>query len=165
MKTALETTIQENSPILKRLANNFTTDPSEKDDLVQETFVRSLKSLEKFINHPKLVSWLYVIMKNIYLNRYRREAIHRVAEKEISSNMQSNGNSYNSAESKFVISDIQNSINSLSDENYKIFNMYLEGFKYYEIAEYMNIKEGTIKTRIHTARKILKKKLQVYKPK
>ncbi len=164
MKTQIENVILENSPILKRLANNFTKDPTEKDDLVQETFIRSLKSLEKFINHPKLVSWLYVIMKNIYLNRYRRENIHRIAEKEISYTQLMSSITKNQAESKFVVNDIHNSMKALSEENYKIFSMYLEGFKYHEIASYMAIKEGTIKTRIHSIRKVLKKKLGVYTP-
>ncbi|WP_312136883.1 RNA polymerase sigma factor [Sphingobacterium sp.] len=162
MKTTLNTTILEHSPILKRLANNFTNDPFEKEDLVQETFIRSLKSLEKFVNHPKLVSWLYVIMKNIYLNKYRREAIHRIAEKEITYTQSANNRIKNKAESDFVVKDVQDALHTLSEENYKIISMYLEGYKYYEIADHMNIKEGTIKTRIHTIRKVLKRKLRVY---
>ncbi len=161
MKNLINDVIVENSPILTRLAHNFTTDQNEKEELVQETFIRSLKSIEKFINHPKIVSWLYVIMKNIYLNKYRRLNLYRTAEKELTYTGE-NSNSRNSAESRFVMGDIEKSMNSLSDENYEIISMYLEGFKYYEIAETMGIKEGTIKTRIHTIRRILRKKLSVY---
>ncbi|MVZ67332.1 sigma-70 family RNA polymerase sigma factor [Sphingobacterium sp. DK4209] len=162
MKTNLNTTILESSPVLMRLANNFTNDPVEKDDLVQETFIRSLNSLEKFTKHPKLISWLYVIMKNIYLNKYRREIVRRSAEKEISYTQSFNSRIGNKAESLFVLKDVQDALKLLSGENYQIISMYLEGFKYYEIAEHMNMKEGTIKTRIHSIRKFLKKKLQVY---
>src|SRR5690606_2313792 len=151
----------ENSPILTRLANNFTTDQNEKEELVQETFIRSLKSIEKFINHPKIVSWLYVIMKNIYLNKYRRLNLYRTAEKELTYTGE-NRNSRNSAESRFVMGDIEKSMNSLSDENYEIISMYLEGFKYYEIAENLGIKEGTIKTRIHTIQDIEKEAQCLY---
>lgn len=161
MKNLINDVIVENSPILTRLANNFTTDQNEKEELVQETFIRSLKSIEKFINHPKIISWLYVIMKNIYLNKYRRLNLYRTAEKELTYTGE-NRNSRNSAESRFVMGDIEKSMNSLSDENYEIISMYLEGFKYYEIAENLGIKEGTIKTRIHTIRRILRKKLSVY---
>ncbi len=161
MKNLINDVIVENSPILTRLAHNFTTDQNEKEELVQETFIRSLKSIEKFINHPKIVSWLYVIMKNIYLNKYRRLNLYRTAEKELTYTGE-NRNSRNSAESRFVMGDIEKSMNSLSDENYEIISMYLEGFKYYEIAENLGIKEGTIKTRIHTIRRILRKKLSVY---
>lgn len=161
MKNLINDVIVQNSPILNRLANNFTTDQNEKEELVQETFIRSLKSIERFINHPKIVAWLYVIMKNIYLNKYRRLNLYRTAEKELSYNEESRS-SKNNAESRFILGDIEKSINSLSTENYEIISMYLEGFKYYEIAETMDIKEGTIKTRIHTIRKILRKKLNVY---
>lgn len=161
MKNLINDVIVQNSPILNRLANNFTTDQNEKEELVQETFIRSLKSIERFINHPKIVAWLYVIMKNIYLNKYRRLNLYRTAEKELTYN-EENRSSKNNAESRFILGDIEKSINSLSTENYEIISMYLEGFKYYEIAETMDIKEGTIKTRIHTIRKILRKKLNVY---
>lgn len=161
MKNLINDVILENSPILQRLANNFTTDPDEKNDLVQETFIRSLKSLERFINHPKIVSWLYVIMKNVYLNKYRRMNLHRLAENELIHSGENN-TSKNIANSKFVLNDIEKAIKSLSEENYTIISMYLEGFKYHEIAEQMEIKEGTIKTRIHSIRKSLRKKLEVY---
>lgn len=154
--------ILEHRPILKKLAKKFTKDSAERDDLVQETFVRALKYLHKFIDHPKLVSWLYVIMKNIYLNSYRRAHIHRIAEKEIDYVQSMYKNNRNLADSKFVIEDINKSLESLSEENYKIFSMYIEGYKYYEIAEYMQIKEGTIKTRIHFIRKNLKNSLKDY---
>ena len=161
MKNLINDVILENSPILQRLANNFTTDPDEKNDLVQETFIRSLKSLERFINHPKIVSWLYVIMKNVYLNKYRRMNLHRLAENELIHSGENN-TSKNIANSKFVLNDIEKAIKSLSEENYTIISMYLEGFKYHEIAKKMEIKEGTIKTRIHSIRKSLRKKLEVY---
>ncbi|GGE14703.1 MULTISPECIES: RNA polymerase sigma factor [Sphingobacterium] len=161
MKNLINDVILENSPILQRLANNFTTDPDEKNDLVQETFIRSLKSLERFINHPKIVSWLYVIMKNVYLNKYRRMNLHRLAENELIHSGENN-TSKNIANSKFVLNDIEKAIKSLSEENYTIISMYLEGFKYHEIAKQMEIKEGTIKTRIHSIRKSLRKKLEVY---
>lgn len=161
MKNLINDVIVQNSPILNRLANNFTTDQNEKEELVQETFIRSLKSIEKFINHPKIVAWLYVIMKNIYLNKYRRLNLYRTAERELTYTGE-NRSSKNNAESRFILGDIEKSIKSLSAENYEIISMYLEGFKYYEIAETMDIKEGTIKTRIHTIRRILRKKLNVY---
>ncbi|OYD42211.1 RNA polymerase sigma factor [Sphingobacterium cellulitidis] len=161
MKNLINDVILENSPILQRLANNFTTDPDEKNDLVQETFIRSLKSLERFINHPKIVSWLYVIMKNVYLNKYRRMNLHRIAENELIHSGENN-TSKNIANSKFVLTDIEKAIKSLPEENYTIISMYLEGFKYHEIAKLMEIKEGTIKTRIHSIRKSLRKKLEVY---
>lgn len=163
MNTVLDRTITENAQVLNRLANKFSSDPLVKEELVQETFVRSLKSIQRFIGHPKLVSWLYVIMKNIYFNQYRRQGVRRKAEKDIQASDMISSTQKNNAESKFIVDDIQKMISTLSEENYIIFTMYVEGFKYQEIAKYVNIKEGTIKTRIHTIRKSLRAKLTVYK--
>lgn len=162
MKNSIESTIIQSSPILIRLAGKFTSDLSEKEDLVQETFIKSLKYIEKFQDSPKLITWLFVIMKTIYLNRYRRLNIHRQAQKVISTQM-NNSEESNIAESKFTMEDIETVMKGLSEENYSIFYMYFEGYKYREIATYFNMKEGTVKTRIHTIQKLLKEKLKQYR--
>lgn len=164
MKTTLDRIIIENQGTLSRLAAKFTKDPSEKEDLVQETFIRSLKSLERFDDHPKLIPWLFVIMKNIYFNRFRRTTIQRRIEKEMQADHPLKRSAKNDAEMKFVHEDIDQAISSLSEENYTIINMYLEGYKYQEIGEHTGIKEGTIKTRIHSIRKKLRAKLHIYTP-
>lgn len=163
MDATLNDTIRENSPILAKIAGKFTSDPNEKEELVQETFVRSLSSLHKFTGHPKLVSWLYVIMKNVYINKYRKTALNRKAEKEIYESALSSPRVNNAAIAKFIVNDIQSAMSTLSKENYTIFSMYIEGYSYREIGEYTDIKEGTIKTRIHHIRKQLKKRLQTYR--
>lgn len=162
MRTQIDITILENRPLLKRIAAKFTSDPYEKDELVQETFMRSFSSLHKFVDHPKLISWLYVIMKNIYINKYKRASIRREAEKEIIHTQAMASEQHNQADSKFALEDIDNAFKNLSEENYSIISMYLEGYSYREIAVYHEIKEGTIKTRIHTIRKSLKKELHAY---
>lgn len=162
MNTTLNSIIQENTIVLIRIAGKFTSDPTEKEELVQETFIRSLSSLHKFVNHPKLVSWLYVIMKNVYINKYRKIALNRKVEKEIYDSRFSYPGVKNAAVGKFVLKDIESAMSGLSKENYTIFSMYMEGYSYREIGEYTKIKEGTIKTRIHHIRKHLKKKLHIY---
>jgi RNA polymerase sigma factor (sigma-70 family) len=135
MRTLIDDTILKSKPVMAKIAHKFTTDPYEREELVQETYIRSLTSIDKFIDHPKLIPWLYVIMKNIYINKYRRVSIHRKAEKELILNNAMEPTTSNHAESSFVIKDI---------------------------GSQMGIKEGTIKTRIHTIRKELKKKLRIY---
>lgn len=162
MKTPIDITIQQNTPTMIKIANKFTTDPYEREELVQETFIRSLTSIDKFVDHPKLIPWLYVIMKNIYINKYRRLGIHRKAEKELTQMSTMEPAISNKAESSIIIKDIESAMSTLSPENQDIFSMYMEGFKYREIGHEMGIKEGTIKTRIHTIRKELKKKLRIY---
>jgi RNA polymerase sigma-70 factor (ECF subfamily) len=68
----------------------------------------------------------------------------------------------NDVESKFVLSDIHKALATLQPEYYVPFIKYFEGFKYHEIAEELDIPIGTVKTRIHVARGILKKYLKTY---
>ncbi|MFD1772152.1 RNA polymerase sigma factor [Sphingobacterium suaedae] len=164
MKTELlNLTIQQNQPLLKRIATKFTQDPYEIEELVQETFIRSLSSLEKFINHPKLVAWLFVIMRNVYINNYRKLSKYRTIETELTHTSHFEQLTTNKSESKFMMDDIQKAIHKLPADNYIAFTMFMEGFKYQEIAEQLQIAEGTVKTRIHIARKLLKKSLKVYR--
>ncbi|WP_082021795.1 RNA polymerase sigma factor [Sphingobacterium sp. T2] len=58
--------------MLKNLAKKFTKDPDVTNDLVQETFIRALKYVDQFFDNPRVVSWLFVIMRNIFINQYKR---------------------------------------------------------------------------------------------
>lgn len=163
MRTAqLNLTIVQNRPILNSIAQKFTSDPYEKEELVQETFIRSLSSLEKFINHPKLIAWLYTIMKNVYINKYRRHTKFRSIEADLQKVQHFESVSINRGESKFIMEDIKQAMSLLPEANYIAFTMFVEGYKYNEIADYLQIPEGTVKTRIHVARKMLKENLKVY---
>ena len=157
----INATIEEKRPFLKRLAYKFTQDPIEIEDLVQETLIRSLTSLERLIQEPKLISWLYVIMKNTYINQYRKmmraKAYHLETATELA---QAQG--YNRAEANFILNDIEKAIDGLQENYYICFRMFIDGYKYREIAEYVGIPEGTVKTRIHHSRKLLQKRLRSY---
>ncbi|MCI0919841.1 RNA polymerase sigma factor [Sphingobacterium rhinopitheci] len=158
----INATIQENRPILQRFAFKFTKDPFEVEDLVQETFMRSLKTIEKLINDPKLLTWLFVIMKNIYINKYRK--INRY--KQIETHLTHSANTVtckNNAESNLVYSDINTALKKLKTKHYECIVMHLNGYKYHEIAACLQVPEGTIKTRVQLCKKILKKELKSYR--
>lgn len=157
----INATIEEKRPLLKRLAYKFTQDPIEIEDLVQETLIRSLASLERLIQDPNLISWLYVIMKNTYINQYRKLMRAKAYHAETANQLALSA-SPNKAEANFVLKDIESAIASLQTGYYTCFRMFIDGYKYREIAEYMGIPEGTVKTRIHQSRKLLQKKLRSY---
>lgn len=162
MDATMNDVIRDNKSALVRIAGKFTSDPYEKEELVQETWIRSLSSLERFIGHPKLISWLYVIMKNVYINKYRKINMARKMEKELPHIDDFNHPVRNHAFENFMFKDVEEALSQLSPENYTLFSMYIEGYSYREISIHNKLKEGTVKSRIHHIRKILKRKLQIY---
>ena len=72
---AFNTQLIEYQKILKNLAKRFTKDQEAINDLVQETFIRAFKYMDQFFNNPRVVSWLFVIMRNIYINQYKSNPI------------------------------------------------------------------------------------------
>ncbi len=101
-------------------------------------------------------------MRNIYINHYRKTKRTENYHHEYAALASADSVSTNLSSSKFIQDDIQKALRQLSEDNYEIFNMFLEGYKYHEIAEYMQMPEGTIKTRIHFIRKTMQKQLAIY---
>ena len=155
--------VEEKRSLLKHFAGKFNNDPDEKEDLIQETLIRALKSIDDFIRHPKLMSWLYVIMKNVYINQYRKAKRTNDIHETYIGLESINTIETNKSDNKFIADDIEKAMCSLSEENYQVFQLFLEGYKYHEIASYFDMPEGTIKTRIHMTRKKLQKQLKIYR--
>ena len=147
-------------------ALNFTRDSEDANDLVQDTLIKALRFKEGFQEGSNFKGWLFVIMRNTFINDYRKTARKNsviTTEEEISSAHLTGSASKNAAEHKFAMQDIQNALNALP-EAYRIpFVRYVEGYKYHEIADELEIPLGTVKTHIHQARQELKKKLKIYR--
>ncbi|WP_312192812.1 RNA polymerase sigma factor [Sphingobacterium sp.] len=159
----LNVLIKEKRSLLNHFATKFTNDPDEKEDLIQETWIRALKSIDNFVQHPKLMSWLYVIMKHTYINKYRKaKRVGEIQDTYVALES-TNTTELNTGINKFVAEDIEKAMSNLSADNYEIFRLFLDGYKYHEIATYFNMPEGTIKTRIHMVRKKLQRQLKVYR--
>jgi len=149
-------------PVLKNLAYKFTSDPDEVKDLVQETILRSLKYVDQFFHNPKIISWLFVIMKNIYINQYRSKQQKVVFENHKLASYRNDGciepSTTNSVESQLALQDILKTLDDLPATHCEIFLDFVNGYKYREIADIYGIPEGTVKSRIHFIRKNLQKK-------
>ncbi|MGE5394979.1 MAG: sigma-70 family RNA polymerase sigma factor [Candidatus Saccharibacteria bacterium] len=146
-------------------ALSLTSDQDKAQDLLQETFLKALKYRDKFMPNTNFKAWIYTIMKNTFINGYRRNVkVKKTFDSSGSDNHLKfhEDRNYSSSESVYNSKEIIKSINSLEVE-YKVpFNMFLDGYKYKEIAEDLNLPLGTVKSRIFFARKKLESSLKDY---
>ncbi len=146
-------------------AISLTSDHEKAHDLVQETFLKALTYRDKFTQNTNFKAWIYTIMKNTFINNYRRN-VKAKNTFDVNNNdfhlRFSQDKNYPSPESIYSSKEIVRCINEL-DVEYKVpFNMFLDGFKYKEIAEELNLPLGTVKSRIFFTRKKLEKTLKDY---
>ena len=166
--TSFNELLNEHSSVLKSFAFKFTRDSAVADDLFQDTMVKAIRYYDHFKEGTNIRGWLFTIMRNTFINDYRRDVRKNALitqEEDISSAHLLQSSSRNAAEGKFAMADIQRTLAKLPKCYYDPFMRYFEGYKYHEIAEELAIPIGTIKTRIHMARVILKKQLKIYKVK
>jgi RNA polymerase sigma factor (sigma-70 family) len=158
-------TVNQKSKDLKFHALRFTRDVEDANDLIQETMLKAISNRDKFKYGTNLKAWLYTIMKNTFITNYQKMS-RRNTFIDTTDNLHfindSNYVAANYGESSFVLKDINNAINQLDDAYRTPFLMHFRGFKYHEIAEKLDIPIGTVKNRIHIARKEMKEALQDY---
>ncbi len=146
-------------------ALSLTANSEKADDLLQETFLKALTYRDKFAQNTNFKAWIYTIMKNTFINDYRRSV--KTKKKLDGSNndyhlLFSKDKVYPAPDSFFSTKEITKTIDEL-DSDYKVpFNMFLEGYKYKEIAEELELPLGTVKSRIFFTRKKLEKSLHEY---
>jgi len=150
----------------------LTLDRDDAKDLVQDTYLKAFRFIESFQKGTNAKAWLFRILKNSFINDYRKKSKEpsKVDYQEVETY-------YNSDEVdrqitpdlrveslKDMIGDeISNALNSLDvDFRTVIILCDLEGFKYEEMAKILDIPIGTVRSRLHRARNLLKEKLKSY---
>jgi RNA polymerase sigma factor (sigma-70 family) len=150
---------------LQKFAIGFTQDLEDANDLVQDTFLRAISYSAQFKDGTNLKAWLYTIMRNTFINNYRRNKRIRTfvdTSEDLNSAQLMKSSLQNEGQNLFINDDIFKALDKLEPQYSVPFMRYFEGYKYQEIAEELNIPIGTVKTRIHYARQILKKNLKMY---
>ena len=154
-----------NAEFLKPFAVTLTRDTEAAKDLFQETIYRALINKDKYKVGTNVKAWLYTIMRNVFINGYRRKAKQQTIFDATPNEILLNSNQtsvLNNAASMLNEKEIQKAIYKLPDIFKTPFLLYFDGFKYHEIAEALNEPLGTIKSRIHFARKLLKEQTDRY---
>ena len=147
-------------------AYTLTSDREEARDLLQDTTLKVLDNQEKFAEGTNFKGWVFTIMRNIFINNYRRIVRNNTmvdkSEDLYHLNLpQESG--FSTPECSYNVKEITKAINQVSDEYRIPFTMHIAGFKYNEIAEKMNLPLGTVKSRIFFARQKLQSQLKDYR--
>lgn len=146
-------------------ALSLTSDKERANDLLQETMLKALTYRDKFRQNTNFKAWVYTIMKNTFINDYRRK-VKKMETFDNSNNdfhlLFSKDKVYPAPDSFYSSKEIRASINSLEDEYRIPFSMFLEGYKYKEIAGKLELPLGTVKSRIFFTRKKLEESLHEF---
>ena len=151
---------------LYNFACQLTSNRDAAQDLVQDTTLKVLDNEAKYVDNVNFKGWVFTIMRNIFINNYRRQVrsatVLDTTEDLYHLNI-SQESGLTTPEGSFAAKEISVAINTFS-EDYKVpFTMYIAGYKYSEIAEEMNLPLGTIKSRIFFARKELQTRFADYR--
>ncbi len=149
--------------ILKAFAISLVRNEEAAKDLIQETTYRAIKNQDKFAQGTNLKAWLFTIMKNIFINDYRRRKKSNTIfdNTENQFHLNSHVSDYEpDADTKILIQELTKLIDTLEDDLRIPFLMHYRGYKYREIAEKFGMPLGTVKSRIFHARQLLKEQIR-----
>jgi len=153
-------------------AYRLTLDADDAKDLLQDTYLKAFRFIDSFQQGTNAKAWLFRILKNSFINDYRKKSKEpsKVDYQEVESY-------YNSEDvdrqitpdlrvealNNMIGDEISNALNALDvDFRTVIILCDLEGFKYEEMAKILDIPIGTVRSRLHRARNLLKEKLSEY---
>jgi RNA polymerase sigma-70 factor (ECF subfamily) len=151
---------------MRNFAFSLTLNREDAEDLLQDTTLKVLDNREKFTKNVNFKGWVLTIMKNIFINNYRKivrnQTVIDKTEDMYHLNLPQNSG-FDSPEGYYSIGEINSNIEAFPDEYRIPFSMHLQGYKYEEIAETMHLPIGTVKSRIFLARKRLQQQLKDYR--
>lgn len=157
------TQVGEIESFLRSFALSLTQNQTDSDDLVQDTLHRAMRNLDKYKDGTNFRAWMATIMKNIFINNYRRKSRQNTMldglDERTSTVIDRNHFEINTAASNLSEELIVKEIDALKDDLRLPFLMHVDGFKYEEIALQLDVPLGTIKSRIFHARRILRLRL------
>lgn len=144
----------------------LTNNRDDAYDLLQDTTLKALDNEEKYTDNTNFKGWVFTIMRNLFINNYRR-GVRAATVIDTTDNLYhlnlSQDSGIESPEDSYGASEISQAINEFADEYRIPFSMHVAGYKYSEIAEHMGLPLGTVKSRIFFARKRLQERFSDYR--
>ena len=150
---------------LQYYALSLTANQEHANDLLQDTYLKALSNKDKFDPSTNMKAWTYTIMKNTFINNYRRMRRSNMIIDDSQDLYYLNSNQKVQSidpEAHYNHGDIMKAILELDDNQRIPFERHIAGYKYKEIADEMNLPIGTIKSRIFLVRKKLSDRLKVF---
>ena len=160
MAKEFTTHLQNSITWLTPIAINMTRNPETAQDLVQDTLLKAYLHQHMFQTGTNIHAWLYRIMYNTFASDYKRRKTVQDASKKLEEQYALR---HIGKEDLTSLKEIHTVINKLAKNYREPFLMHFKGFKYKEIARFLSIPIGTVKNRIHLAKKELQSLLQPYK--
>lgn len=151
---------------LLNFAYMLTSNRDDAYDLLQDTTLKALDNREKYVDNTNFKGWVFTIMRNIFINNYRRIARSATVIDQTEDCYHLNlsqDSGLESPDGSYAAAEITSAINEFPEKYRVPFSMHVAGYKYNEIAEEMNIPLGTIKSRIFFARQELQKRFADYR--
>ncbi|MBQ3190645.1 MAG: RNA polymerase sigma factor [Bacteroidaceae bacterium] len=151
---------------LHRFALKLTADNEEANDLLQETSLKALDNEDKYTPDTNFKGWMYTIMRNIFINNYRKTVRDQTFVDQTDNLYHLNlpqDSGFESTEGNYDLKEIRKIVHSLPKEYRVPFSMYVSGFKYREIAEKLALPIGTVKSRIFFTRQRLQRDLKDFR--
>lgn len=150
-------------PSLERFAMSLTGNSEDAKDLVQETLLKALTYQNKYQADTNMKAWTFTIMKNTFINVYRKNVKHgMVQDSSDNQYLMNNHSTQLTPESDIAHNEVSRKISQLEPDFRIPFQMHTQGYRYKEIAEKLNLKIGTVKSRIFFSRQKLMEALKDY---
>ncbi|MDD6777720.1 MAG: sigma-70 family RNA polymerase sigma factor [Bacteroidales bacterium] len=154
-------------PRLLNFAYRLTSDHDDAHDLLQDTTLKMLCNQSKFVEQSNFKGWAMTIMKNLFINHYRKESkklvVDSAADNEALMDLVKSKETTETPDSALSKKEIIHLVNQLPESIRSTFALYLKGFAYQEIADRQDLPIGTVKSRIFIAKKRLQQQLADYR--
>ena len=152
-------------PNLRSFALKLTMDQDAAHDLVQDTTLKAINNEDKFVDNTNLKGWMLTIMRNIFINNYRKNVRENTMVDSTQDLFHLNlkqDSGYETPDGAYTVNEISAILSTFPKDFSEPFNLHVAGYKYEEIADRLAMPLGTVKSRIFFTRKRLREILKDY---